>query len=102
MARAPPCPTSFASVVRKCTTSKRTVQIGLDSTRVRDNYKTGNGTDFWREVVIRHAHVDIRSPIPRTDDRDIFFRHDFYAFDRCLNAAKALSRDAFKSTIGPG
>jgi hypothetical protein len=55
MARAPPGPTSFASVVRKCTTSKRTVLIDLDITRVRDNYKAGNGIDFWRELVIRHA-----------------------------------------------
>ena len=55
MARAPPGPTSLASVVRKCTTSKRTVLIDLDITRVRDNYKTGNGIDFWRELVIRHA-----------------------------------------------
>ena len=57
MARAPPGPTSFASVVRKCTTSKRTVLIDLDITRVRDNYKAGNGIDFWRELVIRHAQA---------------------------------------------
>ena len=57
MARVPPSPTSFANVVRKCTTSKRTVLIDLDITRARDNHKTGNGTDFWQELVIRHAHL---------------------------------------------
>lgn len=46
MDRAPPGPTSFASVVRKCTTSKRTVLIDLNITRVRDNYKSGSGADF--------------------------------------------------------
>ena len=56
-APAPLGPTSFASVVRKCTASKRTVLIDLDITRVRDTYKTGNGTCSWRELVIRHAQV---------------------------------------------
>ncbi len=29
----------------------------LYTTRIRDNYKTGRWTDFWRELVIRHAQV---------------------------------------------
>ena len=38
--------------------------IDLDITRVRDNYKTGNGIDFWRELVIRHAQLmDIYRPL---------------------------------------
>jgi len=48
MARAPLGPTSFASLVKKCTTSKRIVLIDLDITRVQDNYKTGNETEFLR------------------------------------------------------
>ena len=51
-ARVPPEPSSFASGMRKWTASNRTVLIDLDITRVRDNYKTVNGTDFWRELVI--------------------------------------------------
>ncbi|WP_176492740.1 hypothetical protein [Nitrosomonas ureae] len=57
MVRVPPGSSSFASVVRKCTTSKRTILIDLDSTRVRDNYKAGNGINFWRELVICHAQA---------------------------------------------
>ncbi len=61
--------------------SNNAVLIGLDITRVRDNYKTGERTVFGRELVIRQAQ----------DWRGLERLVDFGFFDDVLGCFGLLS-----------